>query len=136
MATFQNGNFITLPVNSNLSADQYCIVKTDANGNAVLAAADTDDIVGVLEEVPQPLAGSISAGLVSVAHISGNGTFKVIAGASISKGAYLTTDANGHAVAATQTAGGSQPSVRVFGRARYAANSGDVVEYEKCFFLY
>ena len=136
MAVITPGNYITAPVNSDMHANQYCVCKLDTNGNAVLAAAATDDIVGVIDEVPQPSAGSVSGGLVTIAHVSGAGTGKVIAGGSISKGAYLTSDSSGHAVGGTQTTAGSQPTVRVFGRARVAANSGDVFEYEKMFFLY
>src|SRR5438128_1722479 len=131
------GNFISAPAGADLHASAHLIVKLDSTGKAVLATAATDDIVGVLEEVQQASSGvSTAGGSVSIAHISGSGTGEVIAGASISKGAYLTTNGSGQAITATQTTAGSQPTVRVFGRARYAANSGDLVEYEKVFFLY
>ena len=136
MAVITPGNYITAPVASDMHANQYLICKLDSNGNAVLAAAATDDIVGVLDEVPQPAAGSVSGGLVTIAHVSGAGTGKVIAGGSISKGAYLTSNGSGQAVAATQASAGNQPTTRVFGRARVAANSGDVFEYEKMFFFW
>lgn len=134
---FNYGNLITALAGQDLHASANCIVKLDANGKAVLAAGPTDDIVGVIAEVQQAASGiATSGGSVSIAHVSGTGTNEVIAGATIAKGAFLTSDASGHAVPATQTAGGSQPSVRVFGRARYAANSGDLFEYEKMYFLY
>jgi hypothetical protein len=126
------GNYISALAAADLHTSAHLIAKLDNTGKAVLASAATDDIVGVLDEVPQTATGSCT-----IAHISGNGTGEVIAGASsISKGAFLTSDSNGKAVTATQTVGGTQPSVRVFGRARVAANSGDLFEYEKLFFLY
>lgn len=138
MATITPGNYISAIAGADLHASGYLITKWDSSGNAILAAAATDDLVGVLAEIQQaaPVPQSTSGGLVSIAVVSGAGTGKVIAGASISKGAYLTSNSSGQAVTATQTAGGSQPSVRVFGRARFAANSGDLFEYEKMFFLY
>lgn len=138
MATITKGNYLTTLAGADLHASGYCIVKFDTNGNAILTAAASDDIVGVLDSVQQsgPVPQSTSGGPVSIAHVGGTGTGKVVAGASISARAFLTSDANGHAITATQTAGGSQPTVRVFGRARYAANTGDLVEYEKMFFLY
>jgi hypothetical protein len=132
------GNFISALAGADLHTSAHLIAKLDTNGKAVLAAAATDDIVGVIEESQQAGSGvSTSGGGVSIAHISGSGTGEVIAGASgISKGAYLTSDSNGKAVTASQTAGGTAPSVRVFGRARVAANAGDLFEYEKIFLLY
>lgn len=134
------GNFISAPAGQDLHASAHLIAKLNATGQAILAALPTDDIVGVLEDIQQASSGvSVSGGSVSIAHVSGAGTGEVIVGASaIVKGAYLTVanDGSGKAVTAVQTAGGTAPSVRVFGRARYAANSGDLVEYEKCYFLY
>ncbi len=130
---FTPGSLISAPAGADLHASSHLIAKLDVNGKAVLAALPTDDIAGVLDMVPQG-----ATGLCSIEHVSGTGTFEVIAGASIAKGAYLTVknDSSGQAVTATQTAAGSQPSVRVFGRARVAANSGDQFEYERLFFLY
>jgi hypothetical protein len=131
------GNLISALAGADLHASAHLIVKLDTNNKAVLASAATDDIVGVLEESQQAGSGvSTSGGGVSIAHISGAGTGEVITGGSVSKGAFLTSDSSGKAVTATQTTAGSQPTVRVFGRARYAANSGDLVEYEKMNFLY
>src|SRR5437763_5771133 len=126
MATITKGNYISAEASVDLSTKQYYIVTLDANRKAALATGATDEIVGVLDEVPQK-----ATGVCSIAHISGNGIGKVKAGASFSKGAYLTSDGSGLAIAATQTSAGSQPTKRVFGRALEAANaSSDVVEYE------
>jgi hypothetical protein len=132
MATVTQGNFITAEAGADLHLKQYYIVVLNATRQAVLAAASTDAISGVLDEVPQGATGS-----VSIKHISANGTGKVKAGTAISKGALLTSDANGKAVTATQTTAGAQPTKRVFGRALEAATAdGDVIEFEHLFFLY
>lgn len=131
MATSTPGNYITAEASTDLSAKQYHVAKLDANGKAALATAATDAISGVLDEVPQG-----ASGLCSIAHISGAGTGKVKAGGTIAKGAYITANADGEAVSATQTTAGQQPTVRVFGRAREAAVENDIFEYEKCHFLY
>lgn len=126
MAGEVHGNFVALEAGADLHAKQYYIAKEGSTNLAVLAAAATDAITGVLDEVPQG-----SAGLVSIAIVSGAGFGKVKCGASsISKGAYLTSDANGLAVTTTN-AGDS-----VFGRAREDATSGQVFSYEKMAFRY
>lgn len=130
MTTFREGAYDSREAGADLSTKQYFIVKTDANGKYVLAAAATDNIRGVLANAPK-LGES-----ADVTNINGAGTFKVIAGGTIAKDALLTSNASGQAVTATQTAGGTQPSVRVFGRARAAAVSGDIVEYDKLVLYY
>jgi hypothetical protein len=130
--TYTVGNYISALAGADLHASAHLLAKLDSTGKAVLASAATDDIVGVIDEVQQAASGvSTSGGAVSIAAINGDGTGEVIAGGSISKGALLTSDGSGKAVTATQTTAGSQPTVRVFGRARTAANSGDLFEYEK-----
>lgn len=119
MSTFVEGSYGSREAGADLSAKQYHVVKTDANGKVVLASAATDAIVGVIETPAK------SGETVSYAFINGGGTFKVVAGGTIAKDAYLTSDANGQAVATT-TAGN-----RVFGRAVTSAVAGDVVEYVK-----
>lgn len=119
MSEFLEGNFITVPNTVDLSAAQYHVVKEDASGNAVLATAATDDILGVLNNAPKAGWGA------DVAIINGNGTFKVFAGGNITKGAYLTTNGSGQAVVTTNA------NDRVFGRARAAAVAGDIVEYRR-----
>lgn len=130
-------NFISAPAGQDLHTSAHLIVKLNNTGQAVLASAATDDIVGVLEDIQQASSGvSTSGGAVSIAHVSGAGTGEVIVGASIVKGAFITSNGSAQAITAVQTAGGTAPSVRVFGRTRYAANTGDLVEYEKMYFLY
>lgn len=119
MTTFRQGDYDSREAGADLSTKQYFIVKTDANGKYVLAAAATDAIRGVLVNAPK--LGETA----DVATINGSGTFKVVAGGTIAKDAYLTSDASGKAVATTTTGN------RVFGRAVAAAVSGDIVEYIK-----
>lgn len=133
MATTTPGNFITALTSVDLRGKAYFIAKLDASNKCVLASAATDEISGIIDEVPQGANG----GTVSINHISANGTGKVSCGAAVAKGAYLTTDANGQAITAVQTTAGSQPTKRVFGRAREAAAAqNDVIEFEHCFFLF
>lgn len=105
---------------ADLSQKQYYIAKTDSNGKIVLASAATDDILGVVHD-----GGRVSGDTASVMLINGSGTFKVIAGDTIAKGDYLTSDSNGKAIATTTTGN------RVFGRAMRAATAGQIVEYKK-----
>jgi hypothetical protein len=105
---------------ADLSANMYYLVKTDTNNKLVLASAATDAILGVIHN-----GGRKSGDVASVMLINGCGTYKVIAGGTIAKDAYLTSDANGKAVATTTTGN------RVFGRAVRAAVAGDIVEYYK-----
>lgn len=116
----QPGERISVLSAADLSAKRFYLVKTDASGNAVLAAAATDAILGVLDD-----GGRKSGDTVDVVAINGAGTFRVIAGGTITKDAYLTSDASGKAVATTTTGN------RVFGRAVRAAVAGDIVEYVK-----
>lgn len=125
MTTFRDGSYDTREAGADLSAKLYHIAKTDANGKYVVAAANTDNIRGVIAT-----AGKAGES-VDVANLNGPGSFKVIAGGTIAKDALLTSDANGRAVTAVQSTAGAQPTIRVFGRARAAAVAGDIVEYDK-----
>jgi hypothetical protein len=120
MATETQGNNISRVAAADLSAKQNFIVKTDANGKIVLAAAATDVILGTLRNAP----GNNDTADVNA--INGAGTGKVKVGAAVAKDAYLTTDANGKAIATT-TAGN-----KVFGIALEAASAANqVIEYLK-----
>ena len=119
MTSYRQGDYDSREAGADLSTKQYYVVKTDANGKYILATAATDALRGVLVNAPK--LGETA----DVASINGSGTFKVLAGGTIAKDAYLTTDANGKAIATTTTGN------RVFGRAVAAAVSGDIVEYVK-----
>ena len=119
MTSFRQGDYDSREAGADLSTKQYYIVKTDANGKCILATAATDALRGVLVNAPK--VGDTA----DVAIVNGSGTFKVLAGGTIAKDAFLTTDAAGKAIATTTTGN------RVFGRAVAAAVSGDIVEYVK-----
>lgn len=119
MASYVEGSYRSFEAGADLTGKEYHVVKTNSSGKIVLASAATDAIVGVLETVGK--AGET----VSVAVISGAGSFKVKTGGAVTKDAYLTANADGKAVVTT-TAGD-----RVFGRALAAGASGDVIEYLK-----
>lgn len=119
MTAIQNGDRYTGVAGADLTGKLYHVVKLDTNGQVVLAAAATDNILGVLE------VDGVKGEAVSVALANGVGSFKVKLTANTSKDAFLTTDANGKAVATT-TAGN-----RVFGRLVKAGVAGEVAEYIK-----
>ena len=108
----------------------YQGVKLNGSGKAVACSANTDEIIGILMNCPA------SGDTADILAINAQGSGKVQAGGTIAVGNYLCMDSSGHAVAATQTTAGSQPTVRVFGRALTAAASTDLVEFECMFFLY
>ncbi|MFM9793309.1 hypothetical protein [Streptomyces turgidiscabies] len=118
--TFQPGERFSAEAAVDLSAKQYHFVKLDSNGKLVLASAATDNILGVLANAPK--LGQIG----DVVLLNGAGSFKVkTAAANIAKDAYITSDANGQAVATTTTGN------RVAGRLPYASTASEIAEYIK-----
>jgi hypothetical protein len=110
---------------ADLSAKQYFILKLGATANGVaLAAGATESILGILQN--KPTANQIA----NVRLCNSQGTSKVKAGGTINAGDWVTSDANGKAVATT-TAGNI-----VIGRALEAAVDGDIIEIENAFFRY
>lgn len=101
---------------ADLSANAGYIAKLDTSGNVVLAAAATDNIVGVIED-----GAGASGTAVSYQFL---GTAKVKAGGTISIGAWVTADSAGKGVATT-----TDKDV-VIGRALEAAVSGDIIEVQ------
>ncbi|SCM71512.1 hypothetical protein KL86PLE_100245 [uncultured Pleomorphomonas sp.] len=94
MTTQANGLDITRLAGADLSSSQYLFVKLDANAQVVVAGAG-EDAIGVLQN--KPAAGQ--AATVRVGGLS-----KVVAGAAITAGARVASDASGKAktaVAAT-----------------------------------
>lgn len=137
MANFQEGSSrLNFPSGSDFTSSgttynaPYTVVKLDTNGKVVNVAATTDDPVGILFNCPD------ASGTAEVLSINQQGTGKVTCGGTISRNAYITFNTSGQAVAATQTAGGSQPAVRVIGRALEAGATGKVIAYQSMFFLY
>jgi Uncharacterized conserved protein (DUF2190) len=97
------------------AANLYCIVKMDtaADQSVVLAAAATDPIVGVLQNLPK-------AGKAAVVRHAG--TTKVFAGGTITRGDMVTSDASGHAITTTTN------KDRMLGIALSSAVASDIVE--------
>lgn len=94
----------------------FRIVKLGSNdGEVVQAAAATDALVGVCESVG-PASGE-RCDIVTV------GVADVEFGGSVTRGALLTSDANGKAVAAAPAAGVNN---RIIGTALVSASSGDI----------
>ena len=98
-----------------LSAAEFVIVKVDvSNDNSVvIAASNTDPIVGVLQNKPK-------AGKAAV--VRWGGSSKVIAGGTITRGDIVTSDSSGHAITTT-----TNKDVMV-GRALMSGVSGDIIE--------
>lgn len=94
MTTQANGVDITRLAGADLSSSQYHFVKLDTNGEVVLSGAG-EDAIGVLQNKP----ADGQAATVRVGGLS-----KVVAGAAITAGARVASDASGKAktaVAAT-----------------------------------
>ena len=107
---------------ASLITKQFYIVKQDTDGTLILSSAATDKHVGVLLNKP---AVGVSA-LVRL----GMGTCKVVAGGTITVGAWVTSDSNGKAVATTTN------KDNVIGKFLGAASaaSGDIIEVQMDFF--
>lgn len=100
-----------------LATKQYYIVKQHTDGTLILAAAGTDKIVGVVQNKPAVGAAALVRFL---------GTTKVVAGGTISVGAWVTSDSNGKAIATT-----TDKDV-VLGKylGTASAASGDIIEVQ------
>lgn len=118
MATFNTGRVKSKLAGADLSAKQYFIVKQDtADDTVVLASAASDFLLGVLQNAPK------QGELASVAVRSGQGTFKVVCGGSVTRGAKLTSDSNGKAVVTTNAGD------HIIGYALQAGDASDVIEF-------
>src|ERR1700691_738535 len=95
MSTENIGGTRSVTASADLSASMHLIVKLNSSGQAALAAASTDAIVGVLQNYP-------SSGQQAV--YAYTGTAKVIAGGTIAVGAWVTSNSSGQAVATTNAA--------------------------------
>ena len=106
---------------NDLSAAEFLIVAMDTSndGSCVAAASNTDPIVGVLQNKPKATEAAV---------VRWGGSSKVIAGGTVTRGAYVTSDSSGHAIATT-----TNKDV-VVGRALQAAVSGDIFEIALSYF--
>lgn len=95
------------------AANQYKLVKLDANGDIVLAAAATDVVVGSLYNTPA---------LGEAAKVAYAGVVLVQADAALNEGVQVRSSADG------QAADGSTPPSYVFGITVEAAGAaGDII---------
>lgn len=93
--TNQDGPEITLPSNAAFSAEQFHIVVLNTDGRVVIADdADVngEPMLGILQNKPK---AQDDGAVVRIRDIC-----KVMGGASLNEGIWVTTDGNGHAVAA------------------------------------
>lgn len=118
MAVYQPGERGSFQAAADLSEKRYHAVKLNTNGELVLAAAGTDNIIGVLDSDTK--LGHTG----DVVFINGAGSFKARAGAGVTAGDLITSDASGKAVKA---AAGD----RAFGRAVTTAVTNEIFEYLK-----
>lgn len=102
----------SLEASGDLSASQFRFVTADANGQAAVAGAGVPTI-GVLQDKPS------AAGIAG--EIMGDGITKVVAGAAVTAGAQVMSDATGRAVTATT-------GNHIAGQAlETAANAGEII---------
>lgn len=100
----------------------YTIVKFGSDDLTVSpAAAATDSLLGVANELGLS-AADVAAGATLDVIVAG--VAEIAAGASITRGALVTSDANGKAVAAAPSAGVNN---RILGIALKSAASGDII---------
>jgi hypothetical protein len=107
-----------LPYAAGAAVTKRRIVKFSADLTVVQAAAATDALVGVADSL-----GAEAAGARCEVYVAG--VVEVEAGGNITRGAFVTSDANGRAVAAAPAAGANN---RVIGIAQASAVSGDIVD--------
>lgn len=117
MATTRKGGRYVLAAGADLSSSQYFVVKITSN-EVVLSAAATDNHLGVLQNAPEDGDSAEVLGR----HASETGKVKL--GGTVAEGDKLTADSAGKAIVTTTS--GHQ----VFGIARAAGVSNDLIEYE------
>jgi hypothetical protein len=117
MTAINEGRRHAFKAGADLSNSQFHLVKQQANGSVILASADTDKIVGILDNAP------VQNDTATVTLVNAQGTAKVVLGSGgCAVGDLLTADTNGAAVVTTTN------KKVVVGRALQAGNAGEVVE--------
>ncbi len=96
----------------------FTLVKLGADDATVVpAAASTDAIIGAVQEVSPALGERVDVALVGIAYIT--------AGAAITRGALLTSDASGRVITAAPAAGVNARTVGI--AVESAGAAGDVI---------
>lgn len=117
MAVTNHGDKHSLRAAADLSTKKFYILKQTADDAVNLAAAATDILLGTLNN--KPSMGETA----SVARFRGGATVKVILGATLARGARITSDANGKAIAATA-------GQKYFATLLHGGVANDIVECE------
>jgi hypothetical protein len=112
------GHNRTFKAAADYSAKQFYIVYLSAEGIVTLATAATQYLMGTLENKPKLGENAV----VAMRH--GGATAKVICGAGVTAGHFLTSDGNGKAISTTT------PGDEVIGRALMDGSANDIIEYE------
>ena len=125
MSVTADGGRKSFIADADLSAKRYFIMKFATADNEIgIASGATNLLVGTLNNKPKEGEGA------NLTLRSGGVTGKVIAGATVTKGARITTDSNGKAIITTTAAN------EVLGIALEDAVSGDIFEYMPATGLY
>jgi hypothetical protein len=104
MAKEQSLVCISAPAGADLRTKQFYIVKIDSSGNAVLGAAKTDEVAGILQNTPNTNEAASIAIL---------GRSKCVTGAAVTALSQVGSDADGKGTAITVAAGGTVYNYRV-----------------------
>lgn len=115
MTQYAPGVIKSFETTTDLSAKQFYCLKSSADGRVALASAATDKLVGT--QLGEAKANESASVIVS-------GTAKAIAGGTVARGDFLTTDSAGKAIATTTTGN------YVIGMALEAADANDIFEYQ------
>jgi hypothetical protein len=114
MALESNLTCVTLEAGGDLSAGQLLFVDVAADGQVDVVASAGADAIGVLQNDPAAAGRAASVAVLGVS--------KVVAGAAVTAGARVQSDASGRAIAAAT-------GDVVLGRALTAASAaGEVIE--------
>lgn len=126
MPRYREGGTMAFISTNDLSATTNIgkLVKLDANGQIVLAAAATDKVIGVLLDNP----AANQSGTVRL--LSAAGTLPIQFGGTVAAGDVLVSNASGQAITGTKAIAGAQPTSVVVGVALEAGASGEVHECE------
>ena len=119
MAREQSLTCISVPAGADLRTKQYFHVKIDSSGNAVLGAAKTDEVAGILQNAPNTgEAASIAIG----------GRSKSVMGPAQPALTQVGSDANGRGTAITIAAGGTTYNYRSGVSLTASGAAGGIVE--------
>lgn len=116
MSQTVQGLYKGFKVASSFVGKQYHIAKLTGDGIVDLATAETDVLVGVVQDAVAALDTA------SVALISGGGTSKVKLGGTVTRGMYITADSAGKGVQIAAT------GAKGIGMALESGVAGDIIE--------